>query len=91
MFSLIDMMAFETRKTINIYEESQNQKILRVILVGGLVNMPHFANYFKEKLGRDALIGNPMARVVYPQGLTKVIPEISSTFAVATGLAMRDL
>ncbi|MBI2674215.1 MAG: type IV pilus assembly protein PilM [Candidatus Yanofskybacteria bacterium] len=91
MKSLIDMMAFETRKTITSYEETKNQKISKVLLVGGLTNMPNFANYFQQKLGRQVTIGNALARVVYPQALSSVIQELSSTFAVATGLAMREL
>mgnify|MGYP001615140623 CR=1 FL=1 len=90
MKSLVDMMVFETRKTITSYEETKNQKISKVLLVGGLANMPNFANYFKQKLGREVSIGNALARVVYPQSLSPVIQELASTFAVATGLAMRE-
>ncbi len=91
MKSLIDMMVFETRKTITNYEETKNQKISKVLLVGGLTNMPNFANYFQQKLGRQVSIGHALARVVYPQTLSPVIQELSSTFAVATGLAMREI
>ena len=91
MKSLMDMMAFETRKTITNYEETKNQKISRELLVGGLTNMPNFANYFQQKLGREVFIGNALARVVYPQTLSSVMQELSSTFAVAVGLAMREI
>ncbi len=91
MSSLIDMMVFETNKTIANYEESSNQKVTKVMLVGGMVNMPNFLNYFKQKLNRDVSAGNPMARVVLPQGLGKIVGEIASTFAVAAGLAMREI
>lgn len=91
MKSLVDMMVFETRKTMTNYEETKNQKISRVLLVGGLTNMPNFANYFQQKLGREVFIGNALARVIYPQTLSSVVQELSSTFAVAAGLAMREL
>ncbi len=91
MVSLVDMMAFETKKPISSYETSKNQKVSRVLLVGGMVNMPNFLNYFQTKLGQDVFIGNAFARVVYPDGLKPVIQELASTFAVATGLAMRDI
>jgi len=91
MKSLVDMMVFETRKTITNYEETKNLKISKVLLVGGLTNMPNFANYFQQKLGRQVNIGNALARVVYPQSLSPVIQELSSTFAVASGLAMREI
>ena len=91
MMSLIDMMAFETNKTISSYETASNQKVVRVLLVGGMVNMPNFLNYFKQRLGRDVFIGNALARVVYPKGLEKNIGELASTFAVAAGLAEREV
>lgn len=91
MRSLVDMMVFETRKTITNYEEAKNQKISRILLVGGLTNMPNFANYFQQKLGREVYIGNALARIIYPQALSSVILELASTFSVATGLAMRDI
>ena len=91
MVSLIDMMAFETRKTISNYESSKKQKISRVLLVGGLTNMPSFISYFKQKLGMDVYGANSFARIMYPDSLKPVIQELANTFSIATGLAMRDI
>ncbi|MBX4190000.1 type IV pilus assembly protein PilM [Candidatus Parcubacteria bacterium] len=91
MSSLIDMMAFETKKTIENYETEKGVQISRILLVGGMVNMPNFLRYFKEKIGREVFIGNAFARVVYPKGLENAIGELASTFAVAAGLAMREV
>ncbi len=91
MSSLLDMMAFETKKTIHSYEELKNTKITKVILVGGLANMPNFANYFGAKLALPLAIGNPSARLIVPQGLNQIQPEINATFAIAIGLAMREI
>jgi type IV pilus assembly protein PilM len=91
MKSLIDMMVFETKKTLTNYEQFKNQKISRILLVGGLTNMPNFVNYFQQKLGREVILGNAFARVVYPESLSPIIREIAGTFAVATGLAMREI
>lgn len=90
MISLIDMMVFETRKTITNYETAKNSKVERILLTGGLTNMPNFVNYFKDKIGRDAYIGNALSRVMYPEGLTPIAKDISSNFAVSIGLAMRE-
>lgn len=91
MVSLVDMIIFETKKTISGYEESKNQKVSRVVLVGGIVNMPNFVNYFKQRLGREVFVGNVFSRVVYPTELTPVVQELSNNFAIATGLAMREM
>lgn len=91
MSSLVDMMVFETKKTITNYEETKNQKIGKILLTGGMTNMPHFAEYFKNKIEREVLIGNALSRVVYPAGLSSIVPELASTFSVAAGLAMREI
>ncbi len=91
MVSLIDMMVFETKKTISNYESSKNQKIARVLLVGGLTNMPSFVNYFKQKLNMDVYGANAFARIIYPESLKPIIQELANAFSIAAGLAMRDI
>lgn len=91
LISLVDMMIFETKKTITGYEESKNQKVSRVIVVGGLVNMPNFVPYFAQRLGRDVLVGNVFARIVYPSELTPILQELSNNFSIGAGLAMREV
>jgi type IV pilus assembly protein PilM len=91
MSSLIDMMVFETKKTIHSYEDQRKTKIVKVLLVGGLAKMPNFINYFGEKLGLPISIGNPLARVVVPPALAPLQTEISSNFAISIGLAMREI
>jgi len=87
--SLVDMMIFETKKTITNFEESKKQKISRVILVGGLVNMPNFVNHFKQRLGREVFVGNSFSRIIYPQQLSPLVQELSNNMSVTIGLAMR--
>ncbi len=91
MGTLIDMMAFETKKTLSAFENAKGEKVTRVLLVGGMTNMPNFLNYFKQKLGQEVFPGNAFARIVYPPTLAPAIGELASTFAVAAGLAMRDI
>jgi type IV pilus assembly protein PilM len=91
MLSLVDMMIFETNKTIGGYEESRGHKVARVVLAGGLSNMPNFINYFKKRLNRDVFVGNAFSRVVYPQKLAPIIQELSNTLSISAGLAMRDI
>ena len=91
MSSLVDMMVFEAKKTISNYESSKSVKISRILLVGGLTNMPHFMNYFEKKLNLNVYSANAFARIIYPQQLSPVIQELANTFAIATGLAMREL
>jgi type IV pilus assembly protein PilM len=90
MLSLVDMMIFETRKTVESYEQSKNQRISRVVLVGGMANMPCLAQYIKQRIDRDVLVGNVFARIVYPQELTPILQNLSNTLSIAVGAAMRE-
>lgn len=91
MTSLIDSMVLETRRTMNTYQEKAGVKIDKVVLVGGLAKMKGFVEYFGHKLGTFTALGSPFARIVYDKNLESVIDEMGPAFAVAAGLAMREL
>lgn len=91
MVSLIDMMAFETNKTIHNFEDQKKTKVARILVVGGLINMLDFTQYFASKLGREVSPGNSLARVVIPPTLEPLRAEINSTFVISLGLAMREI
>jgi type IV pilus assembly protein PilM len=90
MHPLVDMMLFETKKTVSGYEEGNKVRVPRVVLIGGVSNMPGLASHFKQKLDRDVLVGNVFARVIHPPELAPIISSLSNTFAIAVGAAMRE-
>lgn len=91
MSSLVDLIAFETKKIIHNYEDVKKSKISKILLVGGLANMPMFLDYFSNKLEAPVSAGNPLARVVYPSQLEPLKNEVNSTFTIALGLGMREI
>ncbi|OGN19345.1 MAG: hypothetical protein A3I32_01680 [Candidatus Yanofskybacteria bacterium RIFCSPLOWO2_02_FULL_45_10] len=91
MRSLLDMIAFETQKTITNYETGKTIKVQKVFLVGGMANMPGLADYIKGKLQIDVSVGNAFARVVFTPKLQPIIAELAPTLAIATGVAMREV
>ena len=72
------------------YEQSRGLRISRVVLIGGLANMPGLANYVKQRIPRDVLVGNVFARLVYPPELTPILQHLSNSLAIAVGAAMRE-
>lgn len=88
--SLIDMIVYEIGRTIHSYEEMRDNKVSKVLVVGGMANMPHAVEYFAEKLNKPVYMGNSLARVIINPELEPIKNELSTTFAVATGLAMRE-
>lgn len=91
MSPLVDLIVFETKKVVSNYEENKKSKINKVILAGGQANMPGIKEYFTEKLGKEAVIGDPFKYVSYNRPLEPVLRTLSSSLSIAVGLAMRKV
>lgn len=84
----------EALYTINFYLEqpdNKNKKIERILLSGGTANLHNLPKYFTEKTNIRAFVGNPWARVIYPEDLQPVLESVGPRLATAIGLAMRDI
>jgi len=81
----------ELKYSLNLYKSQGQKDIEKLILTGGsslLLNLPE---YLANLLGLRVFLGNPWARVVYPEDLKPVLDEIGARYSVAIGLAMRDI
>ncbi len=81
----------EVRYSLNLYKNQGQKNIEKIILTGGsslLLNLPE---YLSSLLGLRVFLGDPWARVIYPEELKPVLDEIGPRFSVAIGLAMRDI
>ncbi len=63
----------------------------KVILTGGSSALPGLVPYLTQKLNLNVYLGDPFARVAVPQTLRPVLDDVGPRFAVALGLAMRDI
>ena len=88
---LVDLIVLEAKKIVSNYEENRKVKISKVILAGGQANMPGLKDYFSEKLGKEALLGNPFRNISYDRALEPVLKTLSAYLSVAVGLAMRKI
>jgi type IV pilus assembly protein PilM len=89
-------MLTELQYSMNLYagqaEQGQTPRsIEKIILTGGSAALPALADYFSKQLNTKTYVGDPWARVVYPDELRPVLEEIGPRFAVSVGLAMRDI
>jgi type IV pilus assembly protein PilM len=67
------------------------KRIDKIILTGGGALLPNLADYLSKSLNLRAYVGDPWARVVYPEALKPVLAQIGPRYGVAVGLAMRDI
>lgn len=70
---------------------NQDKRLDKVILTGGGALLPQLAEYLSKAMNVRVYVGDPWARVVYPEALRPVLNQIGPRFAAAIGLAMRDI
>ncbi len=90
----IDAILQEVEYIINFHLEqpgNKHKKVSRIVLSGGTANLFNLPEYFTSRLSIRTFIGNPWARVIYPQDLQPVLTALGPRLATAVGLAMRDI
>lgn len=90
---IIDIITGETKRIIDVFsrKEGSMSRVERIILAGGSAGIPKLTDRFTEVAGIKAIIGNPWGRIDYPPQLQKTLEVIGPSFAVAVGLAMRNI
>lgn len=81
----------EIKYTINLYNDNNQKKIEKLILTGGTSLIGHLPGYLSNALNINCHIGDPFSRVIFPTDLKPVLDRVGSRFAVAVGLAMREI
>lgn len=92
LISIIDIITGETKRVIDIFlRRDPANKIERIILAGGSAGIPEISKRFAEVTGIKTVIGNPWGRIESPKELQNTLELIGPSFAVAAGLAMREV
>jgi type IV pilus assembly protein PilM len=81
----------EIKYTVNLYQDQHHQKIEKIIVTGGSGLLGHLPGYISTALNITTYIGDPWARVIFPTELKPVLDRLGPRFAVAIGLAMRNI
>ncbi len=90
----LSMLLNEIKYCTNIYQSQDNtrgRRIEKIVLTGGAALLPGFPDYLAGALNTRVFIGNPWARVIYPEELRPILDQIGPKFSVAIGLAMREI
>lgn len=81
----------EIKYAINLYQNKNRKKTEKIVLSGGSALLPNLVNYLAKLLDMKVIIGDPWARISYPQDLKPLLQEIGPRMSVAIGLAMREM
>ncbi|MFA5358967.1 MAG: type IV pilus assembly protein PilM [Patescibacteria group bacterium] len=91
---LFDNLVHEINYCFNLYQQESNMidgKIEKIILTGGSALLPNLDKYLSQNLNVKAFLGDPWARIVYPQDLQPILDKIGPRLSIAIGLAMREI
>lgn len=89
---VMDKVVQEIRKAVSFYQEKNPaDNVSSLILTGGTARLPGIASYLTQILGFETQIGNPWATIRVDEKKFAHLADESVLFAVATGLALRNL
>lgn len=87
----LDRIFSESNKVIMQYQQKYNKNIGSIILTGGGATMKGILPFAKKHFSVEVSLSDPFAKVESPAFFEKVLKEIGPEFAVAIGLALRQL
>lgn len=91
LLTFVDKVVLEVERMIDAYQKKASGKVTKLILSGGSGNLIGLKEYLEKRLGIDIVMADPWARVSFPPIIEPILKEIAPRFAVAVGLAMREI
>ena len=86
---VLAMMKNEISQIMGIYK-AHNVAVDRIIVVGGGAALPGITDYFPAELGVKAMVGDPLAGLVYAEAVKPILSRFALHLPIAIGLAMRQ-
>ena len=91
MNTITDYIFSEVNKVIVIYQQKYRRSVSKIVLIGGGALLKGILETAGKSFEVPVTLGHAFGKVEYPAFLDKVLKEIGPSFAVAVGLAARQL
>lgn len=89
---VFDIVTNEIRRAIAFYlGHRPDDPIKRVVVTGGVAKLPGLVVYLANTLGLEVQIGNPWEGIKLPASSEQKLIEAATTYAVAVGLALKEI
>ncbi len=89
LIPLVDSITEEVKKVFRNYYFEKGQKIEKVVLAGGSIEMPGFKDYLGSQLKKEISIIEPFFGVSYPDILKNELKKRGPFYAIALGAALK--
>jgi type IV pilus assembly protein PilM len=89
---VFDIIRDELKRTQAFFSSRSQRPLPRLVLVGGTANLPGVLVYLADSLGMEVARGNPWEAISIPGNFPREqLEEIAPSFAVAAGLALKEI
>ncbi len=87
----LEYLLFEANSVLINYQKKYKRAINKVILTGGGAGLKGLKEAAFKRFNVEVVFGDPFSKTDAPAFLEPVLKEVGPAFAVATGLALKDL
>ena len=88
---IFDVVVNETRRALAFYAGKHAEiPVKRVVVTGGTAKLPGLVIYLAEALGLEVQIADPWQGINLPPNVSQHLREEGPSYAVATGLALKE-
>lgn len=87
----IDYIISETKSVVLAYEKKYNKSVGKIVMTGGGALLKGLHEKISKTFDAEVAYGNPFGKMTTPAFLAPVLQESGPEFAVAVGLALRQL
>lgn len=92
--SPIRVIADEIKKTIQYYKTdiggTEGEQVTQVLVSGGTAGLPNLIQFLTEVTGLEVAIGDPLAKMIKDERITKSFTNYAPLYGVAVGLAQGE-
>lgn len=87
----MDYIISETQSVVLAYEKKYNKNVGKIIMTGGGALLKGLNEKIAKTFEAEVVLGNPFSKIESPAFLAPILQESGPEFAVAAGLALRQL
>lgn len=91
LMPIFEVVSNEVKKAITFWREKEGKVVSSVILTGGTANLPEASTLLAQAVGVEVQIADPFSSFVSSEKIIANLKGNASVFAVAMGLALKEV
>ncbi|MFM2414339.1 MAG: hypothetical protein RI911_32 [Candidatus Parcubacteria bacterium] len=91
LLSTLGRIIPEAHKVLLSYGKKYQKNVPHIVFTGGGATVKDLIPYAQERLGAEVLLAHPFDKAEAPAFLVEVLKEVGPEFAVAVGVALRQI